>query len=107
VTARLLIAVVSAAALLTASSPLLAASTPVRDAQQRVIGYLDARPDGRVFVRDYQQRLLGWSDARGTYDATGVKTYASSVPELLLSRSRCVATPTPTRGTASPRAPRE
>ncbi len=89
-------AVVSIVALLTVSAPLLAAMTPVRDAQQRVVGYLDERSDGRVFVRDCQQRLLGWSDARGTYDASGVKLYASAVPELLLSRSRCAATPTPT-----------
>lgn len=88
-------AAVSIAAML-ALAPLLVAMTPVRDAQQRVIGYLDERADGRDFVRDCQQRLLGWSDARGTYDAAGVKVYASAVPELLLSRSRCVATPTPT-----------
>lgn len=93
-TARLLTAA-SAVALL-ALTPLLVAMTPVKDAQQKVIGYLDERTDGRVFVRDCQQRLLGWSDARGTYDASGVKLYASPVPELLLSRSRCAATPTPT-----------
>lgn len=96
-----LLAVFWAVALLSALSPAVAAATAVRDAQQRVIGYLDAQPDGRVMVRDCQQVLLGWSDARGTYDATGVKIYASSVPELLLSRSRCVATPRPTHGRAS------
>ena len=94
-TARSL-SVASALVLLTVSSPLLAATTTVRDAQQRVIGYLETRPDDQVFVRDCQQRLLGWSDARGTYDASGTKLYTSPVPDLLLSRSRCVAKPTPT-----------
>lgn len=100
-TARLL-AVASATALLAASSPCVAATTAVRDAQQRVIGYLDTQTDGRVLVRDCQQKLLGWSDARGTYDATGVKVYASPVPEILLSGSRCIATPKPMRSTTSP-----
>jgi hypothetical protein len=90
--------------LLAAAAPLLLAMQPVRDAHYRVIGYLDPRPDGKVFVRDCHQRLLGWSDARGTYDANGKKLYASSVPDLLLSRSACVATPTPVaRPTAPPR----
>jgi len=100
VTARLL--AVACATVLLSASPCVAAATAVRDAQQRVIGYVDAQPDGRVLVRDCQQRLLGWSDARGTYDATGVKVYASPVPELLLSGSRCISTPRPIPG-ASPR----
>jgi hypothetical protein len=88
-------AAMSIVTLLTALSPVLVGMTTIRDAQQRVVGYLDERSDGRVFVRDCQQKLLGWSGARGTYDAFGKKLYDQAVPQLLLSRSRCAATPTP------------
>jgi hypothetical protein len=86
--------------------PLLLGMTPIRDRDQRVIGYIGEQRDGRTFVRDCHYRLLGWSDGVATYDANGRRLYQSPVPQLLLDSSPCLRlpeTPRPSRPLASSR----
>jgi hypothetical protein len=64
---------------------------PVRDAENSVIGYVDAQGE-KTFVRDCTYKLLGYTDPSGTYDADGKKLSDQSVPDLLLERSVCKGT---------------
>ena len=71
-----------------------AVAEAVRDANSRVIGYVDQVGD-RTVVRDCNFRILGHADARGTYDTAGRKLFQQPVPALLLEQSPCRA-PAPT-----------
>jgi len=66
-----------------------AAEEAVRDAEGRVIGYLDQQRD-KTTVRDCGHRLLGHTDSTGTYDKDGKKVYTQAMPDLLLQGSECM-----------------
>ena len=61
--------------------------TPLRDTSQRIIGYIETKPDGTQIGRDAQQRIKGYFDpkANATRDASQrIVGYGNLLSTLIL-----------------------